>query len=187
MPPEKEEIPDTSEEDTDVAEKVAKETAAEGAAQKPPQSVPYDRFQKVNARLKELEAAQAAAEAAAKAAADEALAKNQEWQKLAEQRAAEIEAMKGVQEKATRYEEALKAQLETARDGLPDGVLKLLDTQDPAAQLVWLAENREGLIKQREQTPNINGGAAGKQKPVTSAQALDAVASKYGIALKKTR
>lgn len=94
-------------------------------------------------------------EAAAKAKreAEEAAAlKNGEWQKLAEQRAADLEKAnadlkqaEAVQAKADRYEAALKKQLEAQRAAMPKHILALLDKLDPAEQLEYIATNADAL------------------------------------------
>lgn len=96
-------------------------------------------------------------EASKKAAEDaiaEAAKKNGEWQKVAEQREAELaEAAKKladldpVQQQAKRYEEALKKNLESQRTGLPESIIKLLDKLDVADQLEWLSANKEAIMK----------------------------------------
>lgn len=82
----------------------------------------------------------------------DALVKNQEWQKLAEQREGKlgelekrIAELEPYQEKTERYEKALKAHLETQRQGLAAHMLTLLDKLDPVEQLEYIAANREAL------------------------------------------
>lgn len=115
-------------------------------------------------------------EATRKAAADaeaEAAKKNGEWQKVAEakekeiaenaKKLAELDAING---KATKFEGALKKQLETLRKDLPASITTLLDKLDAAEQLEWLATNRESLTKKGPDgvppTPSPNGDGDGK-------------------------
>lgn len=115
-------------------------------------------------------------EATRKAAADaeaEAAKKNGEWQKVAEakekeiaenaKKLAELDAISG---KATKFEGALKKQLETLRKDLPASITALLDKLDAAEQLEWLAVNRESLTKKGPDgvppTPPPNGDGDGK-------------------------
>lgn len=100
----------------------------------------------------------------------EAAKKNGEWQKLAETRetkikeqATQIETLTQVQEKAERYEKALKAHLDTQRAGLPAHVTLLLDKLDPAEQLEYIAANRAALLP--AQPPVTPPGGPGNGKP----------------------
>jgi len=99
------------------------------------------------------------AEDARKKAEQDVLAKNAEWQKLAEQCGTEIDGLKteltGSQEKAGRFEKALQAQLDAAKKDLPAAVLTLLDKLDPVEQLEWIAENAGEILT--TQKPSKNG------------------------------
>jgi hypothetical protein len=79
----------------------------------------------------------------------EAAAKNGEWQKLAEQRAArlmEVEpALAEAAGKAERYAQALEVQLAALRKDVPKSLLALLDKLDVVEQLTWLAANPEAV------------------------------------------
>jgi molecular chaperone GrpE (heat shock protein) len=93
-------------------------------------------------------------------AEQEALEKNQEFQKLAEQRAAkvaelekaisELEPVKGNLE---RYQKALEAHLKAQREGLPAHIVALLDKLDVVEQLEWIAANREALAGDEKKSP----------------------------------
>jgi hypothetical protein len=120
----------------------------------------------IDDKLKErLERAQRSAdkkaqEAREQAAAD-AAAKNGEWQKLAESRegkikelSAQVETITSLQEKADKYEKALKAHLDTQRTGLPAHVLVLLDKLDPVEQLEYIAKNHDALAAPAQKRSN---------------------------------
>lgn len=104
-------------------------------------------------RLKrEKEGQEKATEKARKQAEEEALLKNQEFQKLAEDRGkriSELEPKLGELEKATqsseRYKSALEKYLENEKKGLPKHVLTLLEKLDPVEQIEYIAENREAF------------------------------------------
>lgn len=106
-----------------------------------------------------------------KQAEDDALTKNQEWQKLAESRAAEITTLQKekadlepFKEQAERYKAALDAQLTERKKTLPKFVLPLLDKMDPVEAMTYITENAEELGAKPEtydETPK------GKQKKVT--------------------
>lgn len=109
------------------------------------------------------------AEDASKKAADDAAAKNGEWQKLAETRAAELAAtaaklveFEAAQKRLTDYEAVIKAQTEAAKKDLPAHILTLLNALEPVKQLEWLAANADALGKKPTQTvpgtpPPANG------------------------------
>ncbi len=87
-----------------------------------------------------------------KAEAD-ALVAQQEWQKLAEKRAKEVEErdkqladLEPIKAKAERYGAALKKYLDAQRAGLPDHILALLDKLEPADQIEYIATNRDKLV-----------------------------------------
>lgn len=150
--------------------------------------VDYDRFDQVNQRMKAAEAEVAKmrqADADRAKAAEEAekaqLAEQQKWQELSEKYKAELEGLKPHQDKATRYETALKAILETERKGLPKHVIELLDNLDAAAQLEYIAKNKAALNP--VQPPDINGGNTGKGAKPGPGDAMRQAAKKYGIKL----
>ena len=97
-------------------------------------------------------------------AEQEALVKNQEWQKLAEKhqaRNAELERALADTEPtkvlAEKFEKSLKAHLETLRANLPKHILSLLDSRDPADQLEWISANREALEQPNPAKPPVVG------------------------------
>lgn len=80
------------------------------------------------------------------------LEEQQEFQKLAEQRAArvaeleaEIEQVEPLQTELGRYKGALEQYVTAAREGLPEHLTPLLDALDPVAQLEYLTTNAEAL------------------------------------------
>jgi hypothetical protein len=80
---------------------------------------------------------------AAEEAEAKKLAEQQEWQKLASQHEARVKELEPQAEQAARYEAALKAHLETQRNGLPAHLVELLDQMDVAAQLEWIAKHQD--------------------------------------------
>lgn len=121
---------------------------------------------------REREKAEKNAEETRKKAEADAAAKNGEWQKLAEQREAELsekakalEELTSLKERAERYEKTMKAQLEAARKGLPDPITALLDKMDTMDQLEWLAENKSKLnVKGPPDTPSGSGNGGGTEE-----------------------
>lgn len=101
---------------------------------------------------------EAAAEKLKKQAEEDALVKNQEFQKLADERGKRVAELEGqvtelttVREQAERYKGALEKYLEAERKGLPKHVLTLLEKLDPVDQIEYIAANRAELGKPAEQ------------------------------------
>jgi hypothetical protein len=92
------------------------------------------------------------AEKARKKAEDEALAKNQEWQKLAETREKEIadiakekSELEPFKEQAERYRAALNAQLAKVKERLPKYLLPLIEKMDPVEAMAYITEHAEEI------------------------------------------
>ena len=99
-------------------------------------------------------------------ATEQALREQGEWQKLADQRAAELSAARAELDAAKdaasdrdRYKAAIVAQLKALRADLPPHITALLDKLDVADQLAYIAENHAALTKPA--APDINAGARG--------------------------
>jgi len=107
----------------------------------------------IDDRLKrERKKADDATEKARKAAEEEALKKNQEWQKLAETRATEIDTLtkektdlEPFKEQAEKYRTALTAILEKQKKSLPKFVLPLIEKMDPVEAMQYITEHAEEL------------------------------------------
>lgn len=125
---------------------------------------------------------QADAEKAQKLAADEALAEQQRFEELAENRLAEIESLRPEAERATRYEAALQRYLDVEREGLPAHILKLLDQMAVDEQLAYIAENREALkgsgSENRHAIPRTPNGSAA---PATSTDIRNRYLKQAGV------
>jgi hypothetical protein len=127
----------------------------------------------IDDRLKrERKKAETAAELARKKAEADALEKNQEWQKLAEQRATELAALtqekaelEPFREQAERYKAALDDQLKKVKERLPKYLLPLIEKMDPVEAMAYITEHAEEIGAKLEtygETPN------GKEKKVSS-------------------
>lgn len=119
-------------------------------------------------RLKrEQEKAAAAAERARQEAAEQALAEQQKFQELAEKRGSRVAELEPQVEALTAEVEALRgavqAQLDAAREGLPEHVTILLDKLPPAEQLAYIAANREKLVGGRGTVPPTPDASSGRQ------------------------
>lgn len=162
------------------------DAGSQAAATDAEDPIPFKRFDQVNQRMKAAEAklaeltkAEEARAAEAKKAEEARLAEQQKWQELAERYKGEAEGLKPHQDKATRYETALTAILETERKGLAKHVLELLDNLDPAAQLEYIAKHRDTLRPQSP--PDINGASKGSGKtPLSDAEKRE-FAARFGV------
>lgn len=92
------------------------------------------------------------AEQARKQAEEDALAKNSEFQKLAEKRQgtiteleAKVKEFSSIQETADRYKGALESYLTEAKKGLPKHVLPLVDKLDVVEALAYITANASEL------------------------------------------
>ncbi len=112
-----------------------------------------------------------AAVKAAEEARIKALAENNEWQKVAVEREAELNAAQQKLGELSRYEQALAAQLEREKVGLPQYILDLLSEKNVVDQLEYLAKHAKSLRQSSESpAPNLNG-ANKSAKPVVDAKA----------------
>ena len=145
----------------------------------------------VEERLKREKAkAESAAQKAKEKAEAEALANQEKWKELAEKNGStltqiqtELEAKAGELETAAqrveRLEKALQAQLTSAKDGLPEAVLELVNRLDPVDQLEYLAKHKTSLgVKNGTGVPAspkpADEGAVSTEQKQTSARRLGA-------------
>ncbi len=110
-----------------------------------------------------------AAEAATKAAEEKRLTEQQEWQKLAEARAADLAKLAPIAEQHEAITAAFNASLDNRLKQIPDDVRK--KTVDPIRKALspvdfsnWLDANLD-LLRARS-APNLDGGAGGSGRPV---------------------
>lgn len=81
-----------------------------------------------------------------------------EWQKLAEQRQAELEKIKVAAELGKQYQDALKATNDQRIAAIPKERQALIPTDyDPVKLAGWLDKNQHLLVN-KPQAPNLNGG-----------------------------
>lgn len=103
-----------------------------------------------------------AAEARAKEE-QERLAKQGEWQKLAEERAKELEALKSLKEKADRFENQLKATNEARIKRIPDAMRSVVPSDySPERLAEWLDKN-ESVLTVGRTAPNLDAGDKGER------------------------
>lgn len=150
----------------------------------PVQTFPADYVQQLRqeaasyrVKLKEIEEAQ-------KKADEERLAKQQEWQTLAEQRAAEVEALRPFQDKYAAMLEAIKAGNEKRIEQIPEGMRTLIPPiDDPATLTNWLDTNWQ-LLTGKAQAPSLNGSAGqgpARTQAVTLTDSELQIAQKMGL------
>ncbi len=146
-------------------EKTADATGAEGqnggeAGEPERKFTQADMEKQIGERLeRERKKAASDAEKARKEAAEKTLREQGDWQKLADERGAEVAKLRetadqlpAVQEERDRYRTALEGHLATQRKGLPKHLIELLDKQDPVDQLTWLAQHADEVGKAGQAT-----------------------------------
>jgi hypothetical protein len=96
-------------------------------------------------------------------AEEAALMQRQEWQKVAEQRAAELEKLQPVQERVTALESLIAAQISARSAQLPPALRDLEPVEAPIEQrLVWLEKAQAAAAQFSAQAAP---GAAGSPRP----------------------
>jgi chromosome segregation ATPase len=124
------------------------------------QTVPYARFSEVISERNTLRQKLEAQEAERKALAERQLADQQEWQKLAEQRAQRIAELEPLANRVAEVQEALQATVEARVGRLPEDTRSLVpDYDDPRKTLAWLDANEERLL--RPIAPSTDAGTRG--------------------------
>jgi hypothetical protein len=125
--------------------------------------------------------AKKAAEQAAQKAEEERLAKQEEWQQLAEQRQARISELEPLSEDVERYKGAVEGLLEAQRKGLPDYVIALLDRLDPVDQLQWIAENGDKMASQAGANINAGDRSDNEPPPEVTDEEIQEFAARMGV------
>lgn len=119
------------------------------------------------AHAKTLEEQQAKAEAERKAAEAKRLQEQGDWQKLAEQRAAELEKLQPIQQMAEALQNRIKAGNEARIAKLPEPMRKLVPANYGVVELSeWLDANYDTLVKPT--APDLDPGrkdGKGKKPP----------------------
>lgn len=111
-------------------------------------------------QLREKEKAEAALAEKAKKDEEDRLTKQGEYQKLAEQRATEIETLKGRAALADAYEKRIKADNDARIAKVPEKLRDMIpDYTDPVKLNEWLVKNGDKLVT--PEAPKLNGGQSG--------------------------
>lgn len=146
----------------------ASETPKQQSGKTPIESLPPDIQAYIDELRREAQGyrnAKKAAEQVAKEAEEKRLAEQQEWQKLAESRAAELEKLKPVAEQFDEIQEAFKAGLDARLKNIPDDVLKgmvepVRAALSPIKFSQWLDANMKRLTARK--APPLDAGAQGE-------------------------
>lgn len=120
--------------------------------------IPKARFDEVNKKLRDLEAAATAQQKAAAKADEERMATQNEWQKLAETRKAAIDELTGFAELATKLSEMSAAQYEADIKDWPEQVKAMApdDDADILTKLAWMQKAKPlalELLKDKAPVP----------------------------------
>lgn len=110
--------------------------------------IPKTRFDEVNTELKRLRSEMERLGVERQAAEEKRLAEQQEWQKLAEARAARIAELEPLAQRVKEAQEALAATVKARVDRLPEDVRDMVpDFGDARKTLEWLDANEGRLLK----------------------------------------
>lgn len=151
--------------ETDAKEQGSAATSAETIkpdTESPELTIPKHRYDEVAKKLRDLEAT-AAAQAKAQAASDEKkLAEQAEWQKLADKRKADVEALTPKAELADKLTEMVTAQYAAEIKDWPEQVRNMApdDGADILTKLVWMSKAKPlavALMADKAPIPG-NGG-----------------------------
>jgi hypothetical protein len=126
----------------------------------------------IKARLDQAQrTAEAKAQKDREAAEAKALEEQSKFKELADQRAAKIAELEPLEIQLKEANDALTAALGRERQDLPAHITSLLDDKTPAAQLTWIAANREAIGKASDgQQPPAGGTRAVPTTPRPSSR-----------------
>lgn len=145
------------------------------------QTIPLSRFNEVNNQLRALQKAQAKADADAKAAEAARLKGQGEWQKLAEDAQAEVDALRPLQDEVAALTATFAEQMTAEIADWPDEVKALAPEGEvsPMVMLDFLAKHRP-LAAKLSAPPPANGNGPGP-KPLGAAQKPRATKSPINV------
>lgn len=133
-----------------------------------PKTVPYERFQEINRKMREFETqlkaradADAKLETERKAADETRMAEQQQFKELAEKRGQELEAAKARAKQADDFEALLGEMRDAQMATAPEHIKELLKEFDTVKALRWLTANADKLTP--KQAPNTDAGARGER------------------------
>lgn len=144
---------------TPPAQALNSETTAE-------RTIPYARFEEVNAKLRKLEADAAKRDAEARKQAEQEAAQRGEYEKLANERGTRLTALEADHATATEQRDALAAEMERqikARiKALPEKLQALMPDGDTLTRYTHLAKLEAAAAEFRPRgAPDIDAGARG--------------------------
>ena len=148
------------------------ETQKPEPQQETTQTVPYERFQQVNTKLRELEAAQQKRDDDDRKSKEKAAKERGEWERLANDREQELGTIKPQLQTATERLAALEALLEDeVKDGLkelPEAIRALAPSGDILEQRQWLAKAQKAAGDAPLRNPGTPAGprGAGANQPL---------------------
>jgi ribonucleoside-triphosphate reductase len=125
--------------------------------------IPKQRFDEVNARMKEFEKQLKAKEEALKKAQQERLEEKEEYKTLYEKTTAELSELKPIAEQIDSWREVLDKLYEAQIADIPEEYLSLIpEDLSIEKRLNWLAKNKALIMKPI--APNIGAGQRGSGK-----------------------
>jgi chromosome segregation ATPase len=122
--------------------------------------IPKERFDEVNARMKEFEKQLKAKEEALKKAQTERLEEKEEYKQLYEKATSELSEIKPIAEQIETYKETVARLLEAQVAEIPEELRGLIpDEMSDVSKLNWIAKNKALLMKPI--APDIGAGNRG--------------------------
>jgi len=122
--------------------------------------IPKERFDEVNARLKEAEKKSLATEKALKEAQEARLKEKEDYKALYEQTTSELSELKPLAEQVESYKETMAKLLEAQIADIPDELQGLIPDELSVKQKIdWIAKNKKLLLKPI--APDIGAGQRG--------------------------
>lgn len=122
--------------------------------------IPKERFDEVNARMKEFEKQLKAKEEALKKAQEDRLVEKEEYKQLYEKATSELSEIKPIAEQIDTYKETVARLLESEVTQIPEELRGLIpDEMNDVQKLNWIARNKAILMK--PVAPDIGAGNRG--------------------------
>jgi hypothetical protein len=121
--------------------------------------IPKSRFDEVSNRAKQAEDRLAKLEAERNAENEKRMVEQEQWQKLAEERAHKLAEAERKAQKADVYEVEMKSWVETTVSNIPEEYKSFIPDGSVEQQFGWLKKNYDKIMKPT--APNIGAGQRG--------------------------
>jgi phage I-like protein len=149
---------------------------AQNTENRPPEAIPYSRFQEVNNEKKKLAEQLQKLLDAEKERTDAEAIKRGDFQTI-------IDTLKPKAERTDALEATLKIYLQSEIESLPQDISDLIPEGDVTTQLAWIKRAKANPRLYRTPAPNTDAGAVGDPKPpgVKLSDTERALAAQFGM------